>query len=58
MAAASSSVQGFTVDLVIFHLQSQGDHNLANLSVRLHIAVGFDDFSEEKSLIDERLESA
>jgi hypothetical protein len=35
----------------------EGDDDLTDLSVRLHIAVGFDDFSERKCLIDHRLES-
>src|ERR1700684_4363805 len=35
----------------------EGDDDLTELSVRLHIAVGFDDFSERKCLIDHGLES-
>jgi hypothetical protein len=35
----------------------EGDDDLTDLSVRLHIAVGFDDFSETKCLIDNGLES-
>ena len=35
----------------------EGDDDLTDLSVGLHIAVGFDDFSETKCPIDKRLES-
>src|ERR1700677_203673 len=35
----------------------KGAHDLTDLSVRLHITVGFDDFSETKGLIDHGLES-
>ena len=54
-AFRAETVTPFIFDITSCDLEDHDD--LADLSVRLHVAVGFDDFSETKSLIDKGLES-